>query len=146
MRSYLPALIGCCSLMLTAVSWSEVKARDTWQVLDGCRLVSAPINDGDSFKVQHEDKRFIVRLYFVDSPETHETYMDRVRDQARYFSMPVADVIAAGKVATAYSKKFLRGEFTVITQWADARGGKEPRFFALVRKNNQLLWHFAGGA
>ena len=139
MRSYLPVLIGCCSLMLTAVSWSEVKARDTWQVLDGCRLVSAPINDGDSFKVQHEDKRFIVRLYFVDSPETHETYMDRVRDQARYFSMPVADVIAAGKVATAYSKKFLRGVFTVITQWADARGGKEPRFFALVRKNNQLL-------
>ena len=44
-----------------------------------------------------------------------------------------------GKVATAFTKKFLRGEFTVVTRWTDARGGKEPRFFALVRKNDQML-------
>lgn len=139
MRSYLPALIGFCSLVLTAVSWGESKASSAWEVLDGCRLVSAPVNDGDSFKVKHDDKTFIVRLYFVDCPETHETYMDRVRDQARYFSIPEADVMAAGKVASAFSKKFMLGEFTVITQWADARGGKEPRVFALIRKDGKLL-------
>jgi len=110
-----------------------------WEVLEGCRLVSTPINDGDSFKVQHKDQTFIVRLYFVDCPETYDNYMARVRDQARYFSIAEADVIAAGKLATAFTEKFLRGEFTVVTRWTDARGGKEPRFFALVRKNDQIL-------
>ena len=139
MRLYLSALIGLCCLMLSVVLRAGDNAPGAWEVLDGCRLVSAPINDGDSFKVSHKDQTFIIRLYFVDCPETHETYMDRVRDQARYFSIPEADVIASGKAATAHTRKFLRGEFTVITQRADARGGKEPRIFGLVRKNNTLL-------
>tara|TARA_B110000285_G_scaffold93788_1_gene107229 strand:+ start:4456 stop:5586 length:1131 start_codon:yes stop_codon:yes gene_type:complete len=125
--------------MLTVSVRASGKASSAWEVLEGCRLVSTPINDGDSFKVRHKDQTFIVRLYFVDCPETYGTYMDRVRDQARYFSIPEADVMAAGKVATAFTKKFLRGEFTVVTRWTDARGGKEPRFFALVGKNDQML-------
>lgn len=139
MRLYLSVLIGLCSMMLTVAMRANVKASGAWEVLEGCRLVSAPINDGDSFKVQHQDLTFIARLYFVDCPETHGTYMARVRDQARYFSIPEAVVMAAGKQSAAFTEKFLRGEFTVITQWADARGGKEPRFFALVRKNDQML-------
>lgn len=139
MRSYLPTLIGLCSLVFSVALRADKSAPPAWEVLDGCRLVSASINDGDSFKVKHKDKTFIVRLYFVDCLETYDTYMDRVRDQARYFSIPDADVIAAGKQATAFTKKFLRGEFTVITQWADARGGKESRSFALIRKNEQML-------
>ncbi len=139
MRLYLSVLIGLCSMMLTVAMRANVKASGAWEVLEGCRLVSAPINDGDSFKVQHQDLTFIARLYFVDCPETHGTYMARVRDQARYFSIPEAVVMAAGKQSAAFTEKFLRGEFTVITQWADARGGKEQRFFALVRKNDQML-------
>lgn len=138
MRLYFPILIAC-SIMLTVSVRASGKASSAWEVLEGCRLVSTPINDGDSFKVRHKDQTFIVRLYFVDCPETYGTYMDRVRDQARYFSIPEADVMAAGKVATAFTKKFLRGEFTVVTRWTDARGGKEPRFFALVGKNDQML-------
>jgi endonuclease YncB( thermonuclease family) len=139
MRLYLPALLGLSCLMFSAVLRAADQAAGLWEVLDGCRLISAPVNDGDSFKVSHKDQSFIVRLYFVDCPETHETYIDRVRDQARYFSIPESDVIAAGKQATTFTQKFLRGEFTVITQWADARGGSEPRSFALIRKNNALL-------
>ncbi len=139
MRLYLSVLIGLCSMMLTVAMRANVKASGAWEVLEGCRLVSAPINDGDSFKVQHQDLTFIARLYFVDCPETHGAYMARVRDQARYFSIPEAVVMAAGKQSAAFTEKFLRGEFTVITQWADARGGKEQRFFALVRKNDQML-------
>lgn len=137
MRLYFLILIAC-SIMLTISIRANGKT-SAWEVLEGCRLVSTPINDGDSFKVQHKDQTFIVRLYFVDCPETYDNYMARVRDQARYFSIAEADVIAAGKVATAFTKKFLRGEFTVVTRWTDARGGKEPRFFALVRKNDQIL-------
>ncbi len=139
MRLYLSARIGLCCLMLTSALRAGDNAPGEWEVLNGCRLVSAPINDGDSFKVTHQDEIFIARLYFVDCPETHATYMDRVRDQARYFAISEADVIASGKAATAHTQKFLRGEFTVITQRADARGGKEPRIFALVRKNNTML-------
>jgi len=137
MRLYFLILIAC-SIMLTISIRANGKT-SAWEVLEGCRLVSTPINDGDSFKVQHKDQTFIVRLYFVDCPETYDNYMARVRDQARYFSIAEADVIAAGKLATAFTKKFLRGEFTVVTRWTDARGGKERRFFALVRKNDQIL-------
>jgi endonuclease YncB( thermonuclease family) len=139
MRLYLSAQIGLWYLLLNVVASGGHTALGVWEELDGCRLVSAAINDGDSFKVKHTDKTFIVRLYFVDCPETYDTYIDRVRDQARYFSIAEDAVIAAGKRATAFTQKFLQGEFTIITQWADARGGKEPRFFALVRKNNRLL-------
>ena len=137
MRLYFLILIAC-SIMLTISIRANGKT-SAWEVLEGCRLVSTPINDGDSFKVQHKDQTFIVRLYFVDCPETYDNYMARVRDQARYFSIAEADVIAAGKLATAFTEKFLRGEFTVVTRWTDARGGKERRFFALVRKNDLIL-------
>ena len=137
MRLYFLILIAC-SIMLTISIRANGKT-SAWEVLEGCRLVSTPINDGDSFKVQHKDQTFIVRLYFVDCPETYDNYMARVRDQARYFSIAEADVIAAGKLATAFTEKFLRGEFTVVTRWTDARVGKERRFFALVRKNDQIL-------
>jgi DNA uptake protein ComE-like DNA-binding protein len=139
MRLYLSALIGLCSMMLFVPIRANGQTSSAWEVLEGCRLVSAPINDGDSFKVQHQDLTFIARLYFVDCPEMYETHMERVRDQARYFSIPEADVVAAGKMSAAFTKKFLRGEFTVITQWLDARGGKESRVFALVRKDGKLL-------
>jgi endonuclease YncB( thermonuclease family) len=139
MRLYLSALIGLCSMMLLVPIRVSGQTSNAWEVLEGCRLISAPINDGDSFKVQHQDLTFIARLYFVDCPEMYETHMERVRDQARYFSIPEADVVAAGKMSAAFTKKFLRGEFTVITQWLDARGGKESRVFALVRKDGKLL-------
>jgi len=139
MRICLPALIALCSLLLSANLWAETSA-GAWEVLNGCRLVSDPINDGDSFKVKHGDKTFIVRLYFVDCLETNDTYKERVGDQARYFSIPESDILAAGQLAKAYTHKFLRGEFTVITQWADARGGKQKRFFGLVRnKSGEML-------
>ncbi len=128
-----------CSMILNLSIQANGETSRAWEVLEGCRLVKSSINDGDSFKVQHKDLTFIARLYFVDCPETHAAYMDRIRDQAYYFSITDSDVMAAGKQSTIFTKKFLRGEFTLITKWADARGGKEPRFFALVRKNDQML-------
>jgi len=139
MRHCQPALIALCSLLIPIFLWAETNS-GAWEVLHGCRLVSDPINDGDSFKVTHQDKTFIIRLYFVDCLETNETYMDRVRDQARYFSIPEADVLAAGKRAQTHTHAFLRGEFTVITQWADARRGKQLRYFGLVHnKSGEML-------
>ena len=122
----------------TAIASSE-PAADAWEVLEGCRLVNAFVNDGDSFKVAHGDRTFIIRLYFVDCPETYDAYVDRLNDQARYFSISESDVIASGKIAEAYTKRFLHDEFTVITRWEDARGSKEARYFGIVRKKDRLL-------
>lgn len=111
-----------------------------WEILEGCYLVKASVNDGDSFKVAHADKKFIIRLYYVDCPESYDTYKDRIRDQARYFSITEPEVINSGKAAKAYTQSFLQDEFTVITCWEDARGGgKEARYFGIVRKKDKLL-------
>ena len=110
-----------------------------WEVLEGCHLVETPVNDGDSFKVAYGDKKFIIRLYYVDCPESYDTYIDRLRDQARYFSIPESEVITSGKIAKSYTQNFLKNGFTVITRWEDARGGEEARYFGIVRKKNLLL-------
>lgn len=139
MRLYLSVLIGLCTMILSVPIRVNGQASGAWEVLEGCRLVSAPFNDGDSFKVQHQDLTFIAQLYFIDCPDFHGAHIDRVRDQARYFSISEADVMDAGKQSATFTKNFLRGEFTVMTQWSDAHGGKESRVFALVRKHGKLL-------
>lgn len=111
-----------------------------WEILKGCRLDNAALNDGDSFSVKYGNEQFTFRLYYVDAPETSNTYIDRVREQARYFSISEEAVTDAGKLATSFTKNFLRGEFTVITQWEDARGGStHKRYFALIQKDEQFL-------
>lgn len=110
-----------------------------WEVLKGCRLIKSPINDGDSFKVAHGDEEFLIRLYFVDCPETYDTYEERLKDQARYFSIPDSEVISFGKSAQQYTKKFLDEKFIVITRWEDARGGKDLRYFGIVQKKDRFL-------
>ncbi|MEM7792798.1 MAG: helix-hairpin-helix domain-containing protein [Verrucomicrobiota bacterium] len=112
-----------------------------WKVLQNCEIVkNAPQNDGDSFLVSHEGGKSVFRLYFVDTLETWDTYMNRVRDQARYFSIPEDDVIPSGEAATNFTLGFLVGQFTVITKWEDARGsGREPRYFALIQKDGEYL-------
>jgi DNA uptake protein ComE-like DNA-binding protein len=131
--------LGLQSAIYTATA-SNKPALSAWEALEECRLVESTVNDGDSFKVAHKDKEFIIRLYYVDCPETYDTYMDRLRDQARYFSIPESTVISHGKTAKVYTQQFLNRGFTVMTRWEDARGcGEEKRYFGIVRKNNQLL-------
>lgn len=133
-------LLALCLVSLSTAAKAVEPVEGVWQVLDGCRLVSAPFNDGDSFLVKYGDGSFIFRLYYVDALETSETYIDRVCEQARYFAIPEAAVTDGGRLAAQFTRKFLRGEFTVITKWEDARGGSgHRRYFALVQKDDQFL-------
>jgi len=125
---------------LSFVSRAAEQVEGTWEVLEGCRLVSGSYYDGDSFTVKHDGDQFIFRLYWVDALETSNNYIDRVREQARYFSISENEVTGAGELATDFSKKFLRGEFTVITQWEDARGNsRNKRYFAMIQKGDKFL-------
>ncbi|MDP4693133.1 MAG: thermonuclease family protein, partial [Opitutales bacterium] len=110
-----------------------------WEVLENCQLVQANYNDGDSFLIKYGDQSDVFRLYYVDCPETYATYMDRVRDQARYFSITTDEVLASGELAAKFTKLFLRGSFTVITKWEDARGSGKQRYYALIKKDERYL-------
>lgn len=139
MRLILRFLLKTCLLIIPLATTASNKPEADWEVLNGCRLIKLGSNDGDSFKVRHKDKEFIVRLYYVDCPETYDTYPDRLKDQAHYFSIPESKVIEFGKIAEKYTLAFLKDKFTVTTRWEDARGGAEARFFGIVSKNEQLL-------
>lgn len=136
---YLRMIIVACGVLLFNALPAQQRESGVWQILHGCQLVDAADNQGDRFKVQHANQTFSIRLYFVESPEADDSDLDRVRDQARYFSLPETDIISAGKVAKKFSERFLRGTFTVITQWQDARASKGPGYFALIEKEGRLL-------
>ncbi len=126
-------------LLLFASAKAAVRETGVWEVLEDCRLIKAGLNDGDSFLVKHGDEEFVFRLYYVDAPETYDTYMDRVRDQARYFSMPDSDVLASGELAARFTQHFLHGDFTVMTKWEDGRGGDVKRYFGMIRNGDDYL-------
>lgn len=105
--------------------------------LDGVQLVESPSNDGDSFMVSHEGNQLLIRLYWVDAPETSagsSTDARRVVEQARYFGIEnPKTVIAAGKQATEFTRRLLEQPFTVYTAYAHAPGrSSTPRIYAFV--------------
>lgn len=112
-----------------------------WEVLDGCRLLTNSVVDGDSFRVLHQDREYIFRLYFVDSPEGDVTLTDRAKDQAAYFGISPNDIPRAGKLASQFTRETLSGtEFTIITRWRNAMGRSTlPRFYAVVLVNGKNL-------
>ncbi|MEN8663184.1 MAG: helix-hairpin-helix domain-containing protein [Lentimonas sp.] len=136
MRLLLSTILLC---WFTASLYAADKEVGVWQVLDNCRLVQSDDNDGDSFLVQHGSETDVFRLYYVDTAETSATYMDRVRDQARYFSITTEEVLTSGELAAKLSKLFLQGTFTIYTKWEDARGSGKKRYYALVKNEGHYL-------
>jgi endonuclease YncB( thermonuclease family) len=111
-----------------------------WATLEGCRLVPHANNDGDSFHVRCGDDAFVVRLYFVDAPETNLLYPERVREQAEHFGATLDDTLKAGAQARARVREALKGTFTVVTRKSHAPGhAKDPRFYALVQVDGRAL-------
>lgn len=100
--------------------------------------VDHPANDGDSFMVTMGGDVHMIRLYYVDCPETTTgTDADRRRalDQARYFGLEdPRRILYFGQVARARVGALLRTEpFTVYTSFASALGrSKKVRVYALV--------------
>ncbi|MGV3531918.1 MAG: thermonuclease family protein [Chthoniobacteraceae bacterium] len=112
-----------------------------WERLDGCRFLPHSGNDGDSFHVVHQGKEYIFRLYFVDAPESDDTYGERTAAQAKYFGITSAEAVKLGESARTFTRKRLeRGKFTVWTRWRDALGrSKLPRYYAMVKVGDNDL-------
>ena len=112
-----------------------------WEVLDGCRLMTNSAMDGDSFHVLYKDRDYLIRLYFVDAPETDASLHERIEDQAEYFGIAVADVPRGGALATRLTRDKLTGrDFTVVTRWQNAMGRSgSARFYGIVLVQGKSL-------
>jgi endonuclease YncB( thermonuclease family) len=130
---------GVSALIVVAVlgaSAVHVAARDgpkDWVVLENCRLITNPANDGDSFHVSAGVKEYLFRLYLVDAPETDARNPTRLVEQAKYFSVTVPQVIEVGQAAKEFTQGKLSKPFTILTHMSDAMGqSRLERFYAFV--------------
>ncbi|MCC5842448.1 MAG: helix-hairpin-helix domain-containing protein [Opitutales bacterium] len=128
-------LRACFGALLFFGCW--VSAQADWHRLENLRLVDHPANDGDSFYVTDGDTVWLLRLYFVDCPETtadSETMVRRLREQTRYFGLDRhEDTLRFGHKATGQVREWLAEPFTVYTVFADGMGrSSTQRFFAFV--------------
>src|SRR5437762_4984495 len=105
-RILLPALICWAAIV-------SVGAQQDWIVLENCRLIPNPANDGDSFHVSAAQKEYIFRLYLVDAPETDALVPTRLVEQAKYFQLSVPQTIEVAEVAKEFVRERLTKPFTV---------------------------------
>jgi len=113
--------------------------RKKWSTLE-CSYVPHANNDGDSFHVRCGAEEFVLRLYFVDTPETSLLYPERTREQAEHFGATLDATLKAGSQARSYVREALRGPFTVTTRMASAPGrSRDPRFYGMVEVGGKNL-------
>ena len=111
-----------------------------WHTLDNCRYQEREANDGDSFGLQCATRKFVLRLYFVDVPETSLQYGERVQEQAKHFGATLDETLVAGARAREFVRGLLQGPFLVMTKRASAPGrSSEPRFYGLVQVGGRYL-------
>jgi len=114
--------------------------RKNWTTITDCRYVAHRNNDGDSFHVRCGAEQFVLRLYFVDAPETSMTYAERTRQQAEHFGVTLDQALKAGARARVFVRDALKGPFTVITRKAYAQGAaKDPRYYGMVQVDGKGL-------
>src|SRR6266404_3391371 len=128
------------AVFAVAILWAavvDVAARGEskdWIVLENCRLIPNPANDGDSFHVSVGEKEYIFRLYMVDAPETDEMVPRRLVDQAKYFGITVPQAIEVGRAAKEFTRERLSEPFTVLTHMSDAMGrSRIERLYAFMQ-------------
>ena len=124
--------------LVSVPSWAA--DRKAWVHLTDCQYVEQAYNDGDSFHVQCGEHVFVVRLYFVDAPESTLRYPDRTREQSEYFGVTLDETLRAGRQATRLVRERLHTPFVVWTRWARAGGGTTiPRYYGFVEVEGQSL-------
>jgi competence ComEA-like helix-hairpin-helix protein len=122
--------LAIIALLLLSISFCAAE----WETWKGCRLIPNEYNDGDSFHVGFDGGHYIIRLYFVDTPETDKSFPDRVAEQARHHGKTLDEVILVGRYASAVTAQLLSKPFTVVTRRQDAMGRSSiPRFYGFVK-------------
>jgi endonuclease YncB( thermonuclease family) len=111
-----------------------------WIMLTNCQHIVHADSDGDSFRVRSGTNEFLLRLYFVDAPETNLRYPDRTREQSEYFGVTLDETMRGGRMARDLVRDTLREPFSIWTRWASAGGrSKEPRYYGFVLVGTNTL-------
>jgi DNA uptake protein ComE-like DNA-binding protein len=128
----------CGAIWLVALDLGDAQGKEKdWITLDNCQLIPNKANDGDSFHVRANDTEYLVRLYFVDAPETASVGPERLIEQAEYFGVSVPEVIEIGLNAKKFVDAKLSEPFTVVTRLAGGLGrSKVQRIYGFVRTND----------
>ena len=128
------ALVAVAILLAATVDVGGRDASKDWIVLENCRLIVNPANDGDSFHASVGEKEYLFRLYLVDTPETDALTSARLVEQAKYFDITVPQAIEVGEAGRAFTQEKLSQPFTVFTRMSDAMGrSKLERFYFFVQ-------------
>jgi len=128
------ALTVVALLWVTAAPVGALERSKDWIVLENCRLIVNPANDGDSFHASSGEKEYLFRLYMVDAPETDEIKPGRLVEQAKYFAITVPQAIEVGRAAKEFAREKLSEPFTVFTRMSDAMGSSNlERVYAFVQ-------------
>jgi endonuclease YncB( thermonuclease family) len=128
-------------LLLFSVCESLAAEPKAWVKLTDCQYVPHAYNDGDSFHVKCGTDEFIVRLYFVDAPETDPKDHERTQEQTEYFGVTLENNIQAGVQARDAVDELLRAApFVIWTRRASAGGrSKQLRYYGLVEVGGKEL-------
>src|ERR1700704_3424052 len=111
-----------------------------WVTLTDCHYLDAADNDGDSFRVRCGEREFVVRLYYVDAPETNLKQGERTHEQSLHFGITLDEAMKVGGKAKARVKELLQKPFVVRTRWATAGGrGRETRYYVIVEIDEKNL-------
>ena len=120
-------------LLSVALAQSWAAEPRAWVTLPNCQYMDGKDNDGDSFRVRCGVDEFIVRLYFVDAPETNLRYPERTREQSEYFGVTLDETMKAGAKVRDTVRELLGEQFVIRTRRASAAGrSTEPRYYAFV--------------
>jgi len=121
-----------------------------YEVYRNCELVKNRGNDGDSFLVRLPDHREVmIRLYFVDSPESAfkrygggETNFKRISDQAADLgNITPEQAVEIGVKAKNYSLQLLASQpFTIYTEWDSPFKDNRFHAFAEIQENGKSRW------
>src|SRR5207248_8582298 len=109
--------LAAAAILFTATV--DLEARDTtkdWIVLENCRLIMNPANDGDSFHASVGEKEYLFRLYLVDTPETDALTPGRSVEQSKYFEITVPQAIEVRVAAKAFTQQKLPLPFVVFVR------------------------------
>ena len=111
-----------------------------WEKLAACKYVEDKNNDGDSFRVKCGERDFVLRLYFVDAPETNLRDAERTHLQSEHFGVSLEETMKAGVKATEVARETMKGSFDVWTKWTNGGGrSKEGRYLGLVEADGKSL-------
>ncbi len=117
------------------------KRTGAYETFSGCTLAQDRGNDGDSFQVLFPDgRKEIIRLYFVDSPESDfrtyrggETNHRRISEQAASLGdLTPEEAVEIGREAKEFTLTHLaKTPFTIYTKWDSPF--KDQRYHAFIR-------------